>query len=79
MGGSDPERLAPQPSPIQTRSTLAGVDIYQKCSRSGSEILGSSQNGSGHTGYHHRWPGFIWTRFPLVEAGISGKSYKLPP
>jgi hypothetical protein len=42
LGGSDPDGLAPQPSPIQTRSTLAGVDIYQKCSRSGSEILGSS-------------------------------------
>ena len=32
----------------------------------GSEILGFSQNGSGHKGLHHRWPGFIWTRFPLV-------------
>jgi hypothetical protein len=66
-GGSELEGLAQQPSPIQPRSTLASADIYQKCSRSGSEILGSSQNGSGYTSYHHRWPGFIWTRFPLVS------------
>ena len=65
-GGSQPEGLASQLSPILPKSTLAGADIYQKCSRNGSGILGSSQNGSGHTCCHHRWAGFIWTHFPLV-------------
>jgi hypothetical protein len=65
-GGSELDGLAPQPSPIQPRSTLAGADIYQKCSRSGSGNWGTSQNGSGRTCCHHRWAGFIWTRFPLV-------------